>query len=184
MYNLKKYYFINKFDKNHLENLDNKVSIIYRNYNIANDENLIIKIKKFCKKRGICFYLANEIKLAIKLNLDGVYLPSFNKNLLVNCIKLKNSFRVIGSAHNIKEINIKLNQGCEEIFLSPVFKIKNNYLGLYGLINIMKFNPKKTIALGGINQKNIKFLKIFNLDGFAAIDYFDKKKAPKKLGAF
>ena len=40
MYNLKKYYFINKFDKNHLENLDNKVSIIYRNYNIANDENL------------------------------------------------------------------------------------------------------------------------------------------------
>ena len=107
MYNLKKYYFINKFDKNHLENLDNKVSIIYRNYNIANDENLILKIKKFCKKRGICFYLANEIKLAIKLNLDGVYLPSFNKNLLINCIKLKKSFRVIGSAHNIKEINIK-----------------------------------------------------------------------------
>ena len=42
----------------------------------------------------------------------------------------------------------------------------------------MKFNPKKTIALGGINQKNIKFLKLFNLHGFAAIDYFDKKKGP------
>ena len=43
----------------------------------------------------------------------------------------------------------------------------------------MKYNQKKTIALGGINQKNIKFLKIFNLDGFAAIDYFDKKRPLK-----
>ena len=179
-FNLKKYYFINKFDKNHLEKLDNKISIIYRNYNTPNRESLIIKIKKLCKKKGVCFYLANDIKLAIKLNLDGVYLPSFNKNLLINCIKLKNDFRVIGSAHNIKELNIKLNQGCDEIFLSPVFKIKNNYLGLYGLIKIKKFNPKKTIALGGINEKNIKLLKMFNLYGFAAIKYFNKKKAPKK----
>ena len=102
MYNLKKYYFINKFDKNHLEKLDSKISIIYRNYNIANHENLIIKIKKFCKKRGICFYLANEIKLAIKLNLDGVYLPSFNKNLLINCIKLKKVSGLLGQLTILK----------------------------------------------------------------------------------
>ena len=38
----------------------------------------------FCKKKKIKFFLSNEIKLALKLDLDGVYLPSFNKCLRVN----------------------------------------------------------------------------------------------------
>ena len=31
-------------------------------------------------RRGIKFYLSNNIKLAIKLTLDGVYIPAFNKS--------------------------------------------------------------------------------------------------------
>ena len=45
------------------------------------DENLILKIKRYCKKKSIKFYLSNNIELAIKLNLDGAYIPSFNKSL-------------------------------------------------------------------------------------------------------
>ena len=45
------------------------------------DEKTIIKIKKYCKKRLIKFYLSNNIKLALKLDLDGAYIPAFNKNL-------------------------------------------------------------------------------------------------------
>ena len=37
----------------------------------------ILKIKNYCKKKLIKFYLSNNIKLAIKLDLDGVYIPSF-----------------------------------------------------------------------------------------------------------
>ena len=179
-YYLKKYYFINKFDKNHLEKLNKKISIIYRNYKKYDDVKLIIKLRDFCRKKGTKFFLANNVKLAVKLNLDGVYLPSFNKNLLINPYKFKNNFCIIGSAHNIKELRIKLNQGCEEIFLSPVFKKKSYYLGLYGLINLMKFNNKKTIALGGINETNKKILDLIFVFGFAGINYFDKKKAPNK----
>ena len=78
---IRKYYFINKFDTNIINKQDKQTVIIYRNYSSKKlDETLIIKIKKFCKKRSIKFYLSNDVKLAIKLDLDGAYIPSFNKN--------------------------------------------------------------------------------------------------------
>ena len=78
---MRKYYFINKFDTNIIDKQDKQTVIIYRNYSTEiKKEGLILKIKKYCKKRGIRFYLSNNIKLAIKLNLDGTYIPSFNKN--------------------------------------------------------------------------------------------------------
>ena len=52
---------------------------------------LIIKIKNFCKNTNKKFYLSNNIKVAIKLDLDGVYLPSFNKQIIQNCYLHKNS---------------------------------------------------------------------------------------------
>ena len=76
-----KYYFINKFETNNIDKLDNQTTIIYRNYSSETvNEKLILKIKNYCKKKRIKFYLSNNIKIAIKLNLDGAYIPSFNKN--------------------------------------------------------------------------------------------------------
>ena len=75
-----KYYFINKFDTNLIRKQDKDTTIIYRNYKDYNFENLK-KIKKYCKKKNFKFFLSNDIKQAIKLNLDGAYIPSFNKNI-------------------------------------------------------------------------------------------------------
>ena len=76
-----KYYFINKFDTNIINKLDKQTNIIYRNYNSKTvDQDLILKIKKYCKKSKVKFYLSNHIKLAIRLDLDGAYIPSFNKS--------------------------------------------------------------------------------------------------------
>ena len=77
---LNKYYFINKFDQSHLDKQDNKTTIIFRNYDQIIDEKLILKLKSYCKKKGNKFLLSNNVKLAMKLNLDGAYIPSFNKN--------------------------------------------------------------------------------------------------------
>ena len=80
---MKKYYFISKFDTNIIDKQDKQTSIIYRNYNSKiKDQDLILKIKNYCKKNSIEFYLSNDIRLALKLNLDGAYIPSFN-----NCLK-------------------------------------------------------------------------------------------------
>tara|TARA_Y100000590_G_C15301652_1_gene856554 strand:+ start:101 stop:631 length:531 start_codon:yes stop_codon:yes gene_type:complete len=171
---LKKYYFINKFNHKHIKKLDKNISIIYRNYSINTDEKLILKINNFCKQNRRKFYISNNFKLALKLNLSGVYLPSFNKEIRTNCYSLKRKFQVIGSAHNIKEIQIKQKQGVKEIFISSLFKKNNNFLGLNKFNNLIGQSKINKIALGGIHKGNIKKLRLLNISGFAAISYFDK----------
>ena len=173
---LKKYYFINKFDPYHIKNLNKNTSIIYRNYNSTINVGLLIKIRNFCRKSRRKFYLSNNVKLALKLNLDGVYLPSFNKSLKHLNYQLKKDFLIIGSAHNLLEIRIKEKQKISYIFISSIFKKEKNYLGFYKFNNLSKMTKKKIIALGGINNNNMRKINMLNISGFAAIDYFNKLK--------
>ena len=138
----------------------------------------ILFMKDYCKKRNLKFLISNNIKLSIQLNLDGAYLPSFNKNYNNLNYDFKKNFLLIGSAHNLKEIKIKEKQNVKEIFLSSIFKENKNYLGLNKFNNISKLTSKKIIALGGISENNIKLLKFTKSIGLAGISYFDKKKGP------
>ena len=173
----KKYYFINKFDKNHLEKLDKSVHIIYRNYKNSVNIKFLKKIRDFCKKNRFKFYLSNNFKLALMLNIDGVYLPSFNKCYRHNCFRFRKNFDVLGSAHNLNEVNIKLKQNVKTIFLAPVFKKKQSKLGIYGFLKIKNLTKTKLVVLGGVQKEKINIIKLLKADGFAAIKYF-KKKGP------
>jgi len=173
---LKKYYFINKFDPYHIKKLNKNTSIIYRNYNSTINVGLLIKIRNFCRKNRRKFYLSNNVKLALKLNLDGVYLPSFNKSLKHLNYQIKKDFLIIGSAHNLLEIRIKEKQKISHIFISSIFKEEKNYLGFYKFNNLSKMTKKKVIALGGINNNNVRKINMLKISGFAAIDYFNKFK--------
>ena len=169
---LTKYYFINKFDTNYISKQDINTAIIYRNYNLNNEEKIILKFKKYCKSKGYKFYLANNIKLAIHLDLDGAYIPSFNKNFQHLSFSIKKKFMLLGSAHTNNEIKIKERQGVEIIFLSSLFKKNKNYLGLNKFKLLSKLTTKKIIALGGISNQNFKKLKLIDLFGFAGISFF------------
>ena len=170
----KKYYFINKFDTISINKQDKQTIIIYRNYSSKiNNEDLILKIKKYCKKKKIKFYLSNNIKLAIKLNLDGVYIPSFNKSTQHLSYSFKRKFVIIGSAHNIKEIRIKEKQRVEIIFISSLFKKNINYLGINRFKLLSNLTSKKVVALGGISRKNEKSLILLDNFNFAGISYFE-----------
>jgi len=171
---MKKYYFINKFDTNNIERLDKQTTVIYRNYNSKKyDENLIIKIKSYCKKKSIKFYLSNNIKLALKLDLDGAYIPAFNNSLSHLAYSLKKKFEIIGSAHNHKEIKKKEIQKVQKIFLSSLFKKNKNYLGIYRFKALTKLTNKNIVALGGISNSNKKTLKNLKIKEFAGISYFE-----------
>ena len=81
-------------------------SVIFRNYKAKYNVKMINDIKKLCLSRKLKFYLSNNINLAIKLKLDGIYIPAFNKTTDSYKAKSRN-MKVLGSAHNISELLIK-----------------------------------------------------------------------------
>ena len=171
------YTFIDSFDENKILNFSSNHSVIYRNYEHKIDLKTIFQIKKVCKRNKIKFYLANNIKLALQANLDGVYIPSFNRSLNLNNFKNKRkNFTIMGSAHNISEIKFKEKQGMNLIFLSPLFLTKNykSCLGVVKFNLISRLTDKKIIALGGIREKNLNKLKILNAIGFSGITIVNK----------
>ena len=168
-----KFYFINSFKKNNIDNLDNNTGIIYRNYKEKLNIATIIKIKKYCSKKKIKFFLSNNFKLSLKLKLDGVYLPSFNKDLRHMTYEFNRSFLILGSAHNLKQIRLKELQKVRFIFLSSIFKLNKNFLGIYKFKILSRYTEKKIIALGGISKFNEKKIKLLNCDGFGGISYFE-----------
>jgi thiamine-phosphate pyrophosphorylase len=173
----KLFQFIESFETNLIKNRTKNLGIIYRNYSNKINETSLIKYKKFCEKNNIKLYLANNINLAIKLMLSGVYLPAFNKKKIIKKFKLRKNFQILGSAHNLIEINRKIEQGCEIIFLAPLFKTKKskNHLNIIKF-NILTLNKKvKFVALGGIKKNNISKTKMLNICGISGISMFQKK---------
>ena len=170
---INKYYFINTLDTNDLLKQDKKTIIIYRNYNSSKvDINKLLKLKNFLKKRGNKLFIANNFKLALKLRLDGVYIPSFNKNFNHLAYSTFLKFDIVGSAHNLKEIRNKELQKVQSIFLSSLFKKNKNYLGINKFKILNKYSKKDIVALGGISKKNIKKISLINISGVAGISYF------------
>ena len=170
-----KYYFINSLDTNNFKKQDKQTLIIYRNYTLSEiNINDLLKLKNFLKKRGNKFLIANNFKIALKLGLDGVYLPSFNKKFNHLAYSTFTNFIIVGSAHNIKEIRIKELQKVQKIFISSLFKKNNNYLGLYKFKILKNYTKKKIVALGGISKRNVKKIKLIdNISSFAGISYFE-----------
>ena len=174
------YCFIKDYNQLELSKLNKNINIIYRNYRKKTKIAEILKIKSFCKKKKLNLYISNDIKAALKFKLDGIYIPSFNKQ--INYIKytLPKKFQILGSAHNKYEVFVKYKQGCRLIFLSPIFEVtkKKSYLNI-AKFNLLTLNNKSHfIALGGINEKNIRKLSLLNIIGYAGISYFQKKTAP------
>ena len=188
MQNLKPniYCYVNNYNLSDLSKLGRNINIIYRNYESIDHVDNLLKLKQFCKKNGNDLYLTNDIKLSIKLRLQGIYIPSFNKKLNISSsFTLPKNFKIIGSAHNQNEIKIKIKQGCKEIFISPIFKIAKSkkFLGIIKFNLLTLKNISNFIALGGINAQNYKTLKLTKIKGIASISWA-KKNGLRNLGRF
>ena len=168
--------FLDQYDSRIFKNNNTNIGIIYRNYNSKKREKELIKIAKACKARRYQLFVSNDIKLTIKFKAEGIYIPSFNKTKSFINLEKKN-IKILGSAHNQKEIQTKISQNCNAIFLSPIFNIKKNknFLGLHKFNFISYRNNIEILALGGISKNNIPRLKLLNTKGFGGIRIFKKK---------
>ena len=139
--------FLDEYDSQILKNNNTNMGIIYRNYNAKNREKELVKIAKACKKNRNQLFVSNDIKLTIKVKAEGIYIPSFNKTKRFANLEKKN-FKILGSAHNQREIQKKISQNCTTIFLSPIFYIEksNKFLGVH------KFNFCKLACIKFFQQ--------------------------------
>ncbi len=160
--------------------LKNKYAIIYRANKINDNFDLLNKFRSLCRVKKVEFYVANNINLLINLKADGLYISAKNKNLNLKRLKIAN-YKIIGSAHNIKELRLKKLQGCTNFVFSRLFK--TNYENKKGFLGIIKFNlfknmhKEELIPLGGINSNNINKLNIVNSDSFSFLSEIKKKPA-------
>jgi thiamine monophosphate synthase len=182
MFIVKKKYFlilesIKDINLKHIKKY-NKFIIIYRNTVNKDNINELIKFRKICKLKLIEFYVANDIKLCVLLNSDGIYLSSYNKTLKTLNLKTSN-FKIIGSAHNFKEINFKIKQGCSYILLSKLFPV--DYALESSSLGVIKFNRYSLIfnnilvPLGGIKANNLNSLRHAECSSFAILSAIKKK---------
>ena len=173
--------FLDQYDNQIFKNNNTNIGIVYRNYNTIKRETELIKIAKACKKKRYQLFVSNDIKLAIKVKADGIYIPAFNRTNNFNNIEKRN-FKIVGSAHNHKEISEKISQKCAVIFLSPAFYVKKRkyYLDTYKFNFLTLFKKKNFFALGGINEYNLKKIKLLNVKGLGGISLYKKKPAYKR----
>ena len=153
-----------------------KIIIIYRNNGKPEKIEKINTFRKDCQIKQFKFYIANDYSLAKYCKADGLYLSSYNKKIY--------SFytsKLIGSAHNFKEIYEKIKQGCSTIILSRLFK--TSYKDKKGYLGIIKFNLIKKnylidlIPLGGIKGNNLLKLNLVKSEGFCLFSEIKKKPA-------
>ena len=177
------YFYVNELNdiqKLNLNQLKN-VNIIYRNYNLEDYQYRALKLKNFCRLNKFKFFISNDFKLANRISADGLYLPSYNQIEKYHHSKIQK----IGSAHNEREIKNKIQQGCEEIFISPVFNtssggLKNGKGIMFykRFVNLFK-SKTKINALGGINSENVKSILNSKGSGFASLGMIEKKMSQK-----
>ena len=184
MFALKKEYFfiIENIKDINLSNKKKayKINIVYRNKKKIENIRELRQFRKLCKQKKVNFYITNNPKLAFKLQADGVYVSAFNNDLSINRLK-SSRFNIIGSAHNYKELNIKVLQGCEKILFSRLFKTsytnKPDYFGVVKF-NLFKLKIKNDLVpLVGIRLTNLNKLKITNCKSFAVLSEVKKKPA-------
>jgi thiamine-phosphate pyrophosphorylase len=184
MFIVKKKYFliiesIKDIDLSNIKIL-NKFAIIYRNKNKIVNINKLLKFRSVCRRKKIDFYVSNDINLSSTLKADGLYISAYNKNL--HTVRLKKAnFKIIGSAHNIRELNIKSLQGCSDIIFSRLFETSYKYkIGFLGVIkfNLLKMYTKKNLVpLGGIKISNLNKINMVKCRSIACLSEVKKKPA-------
>ena len=164
MINLEKFFYIESIQEIDFDYIKKtKACLVLKNIK-RKKYNEYAKIINLCKKKQIIIYISNDVKLLALHRLKHFYISAYNKKFFLNFPK---NIKIIGSAHNVQELEEKKKQGCKKIVFSRLFKTKKK-----GYLGIVKFNLvtrkyNNIIVLGGINSSNYKKIKMLACVGFA-----------------
>jgi len=153
-----------------INRLPNHSGIIIRKYTSKFNDNLTKVIIKKSKQKQLKIFIAGQ-KYDFP-SVDGHHIPKWNNH------KPQNNKNISIAVHGFKDIRKSINLKASLVFISPVFKTTShkhqNNLGVIKLGLLAKKFPAPVIALGGINEKNIKLLRSMPIHGVAGISVFEK----------
>ena len=141
------------------------------------------KVLKICKRNKVKFIINDDPLLALKVNADGCHLGQ--KDMAINEAKkiLKNKIIGVTCHNSIKLAKKALLSGANYIALGSFYKTETKkviYKANITTLNKIKKSLKiPVVAVGGINEKNYKYLLLNKADFLAISGYIWKNK---KLG--
>lgn len=143
------------------------------------------KIRKLTRKYNALFIVNDRIDIAMLSDADGVHVGQADLDIL-DVRKLIGSEKIVGvSASNIKEAILAEKNGADYIGVGSIFPTntkkdaKNVYLN--GLKEIKNNINIPIVAIGGIKEDNIKFIKDIGVNGYAIVsDILSAKNIKEK----
>jgi len=151
--------------------------VIFRDYDDPKRTESAVNLHKLCKSHNLFLLIGKSPELAQKIGADGVHFPEFMTAQISKWKKLKPHWLFSSSCHSETAIIKSLSHGADILLFSPIFAtsshpdaepqniIRSNRI----LRNIAQKTEikQKIYALGGIDAKNLKFLKNTLFSGVA-----------------
>lgn len=131
------------------------------------------KLKEICRGKAI-FLINDRIDVALAVNADGVHLGQDDIPVDIAKFLLGNE-KIVGlTVHNLKQAIDAKKQGIDYIGIAPIFKTDTKEdsiapCGIKMIKEIKNIFDLPIIAVGGINQNNVKDVIVAGADGVVAI---------------
>ena len=159
---------------NILNRLPTYSGIVLRSYCSKERKTIIKIVLRIAKRKNFMVLMASQPR--VHGNINGLHLPKWE----YKCRKNTKEHIISVSAHSLKDKRKIINTKADIVFLSSVFHTnshpKRKHLGIIRFGLLARNLARPIIALGGINNKNIKKLKHFPISGVAAIEALKQQK--------
>lgn len=168
------------------ESIKGGVSLVQLREKNLNDEEFLkiaLKLKKILKKYKIPLIINDNVKIAKKIDADGVHVGQDDLEAK-KAREILGENKIIGvSAHNIQEAKKAEEDGadyigCGTIFKSPT-KSDATILTKKDLIDVVNTVTIPVVYIGGITENNIKELENTGIKGVSVVSAIMESENPK-----
>lgn len=156
------------------QRLPRGAGVVFRPYGAADAMETGRRLARVCRQRGIILFVGAEPQLAVRLGADGVHLPERLAMGRGRIIALRARFLVTAAAHSLPAARRAKTAGAQTIVISPVFSSRSpsagRPIGPIALAHMIRRLDAPIYALGGVNTRTARYLKLTGAAGFAAVE--------------
>lgn len=143
------------------------------------------ELRKITKELDVNLIINDRVDIALAIDADGIHLGWQSLNI-GEVRRIAGQEKLIGfSAHNLEEAKKAMIEGTDYVTISPIFDTPNKdyFIKPLGVREIKRIKEQvniPVIALGGVNENNVKEVLENGADGIAVISALLLSKNPKQ----